>query len=183
MKNALLLIIPVILLPAPRAWSRKIEEWPFEKLMQKADLVVIGTVFQTSRSKQSWSADIFSAERFEGQKTSVKITATLKGTSGKQIHVHHFVYRPGVHPYEDGPNLISFPTDFAALTTVMTRTSNTQDIPSQSVRKQTQDSWPVEYLMFLKKRPDGGYIPISGQVDPDLSIRTILPAQPAPRGE
>jgi hypothetical protein len=36
---------------------------------------------------------------------------------------------------------------------------------------------PPEYMLFLRLRKDGRYEPVSGEIDPALSIRELHPAE------
>jgi hypothetical protein len=84
----------------------------------------------------------------------------LKGKldKDKTIKVLHYRLPQGVQ-CANGPCLVSFRKDRIVLKGVA---------KGSKVRP--------EYLLFLRARPDGRYEPVSGQIDPALSMRELQPA-------
>lgn len=144
-------------LPAPRASARLVENWPYEKLLQEAGLVVIAEATGSEDSGDRATLGGWKVE-FLGVNTSFRVKATLKGkVEGDSIKVLHFKVKEGVL-IANGPSLVSFRTE---RTSVETKTA--------------QISLPApHYLLFLKVRKDGRYEPVSGRVDPELSVREVF---------
>ena len=134
--------------------ARFIENWPYDKLMKESDLVVFAKAVKTEVTadeppKHSWPYD------FVGQNTTFEAKHALKGkVDGKQIKVLHFNWGelkkgldpkdPFSHLIRNGPLLVAF---------------ETKDAP--------------EHLLFLKSLKDGRFEPVSGRIDPRLSVRKL----------
>jgi hypothetical protein len=133
--------------------GRLLEFWPYDKLMKSSDLVVIARAVKTEDCADRYMAHSW-AHEFAGQDTVCDVVHTLKGkTDRKQIKVLHFKWgdlKKDVDPKSvdafiiDGPLFVAF------------RTKNGPD-----------------YLLFLRALKDGRYEPVSGKIDPQLSVRVL----------
>jgi hypothetical protein len=146
------------------AHARLIENWPYERLFKEADLVVIATAGETADTKDRFSTKGWKAE-FIGQETQFVAHSILKGKLGaeKKLTVLHYRLPKGVL-IANGPLLVKFRKDALALK----GTINGNTFKAGLGRP--------DYLLFLRLRPDGRYEPVSGEVDPALSIRELHPA-------
>ena len=134
--------------------TRFLDHWPYDKLMKESDLVVIATAVKTEDAgdappKHSWPAELV------GQNTTFEVKHALKGKApDKQIKVLHFKFgdlkkERNLDEILDalifnGPLLVAFPSKNAP-----------------------------EHLLFLKALKDGRYEPVSGRIDPRLSVRRL----------
>ena len=151
--------------PAP---ARITEDWPYDKLLKHAELAVFAVATKTEAAddkppEHSWNYELVA------QNTTLKVKHALKGKAeGAEFKVLHFKLgelkkgkRPGTGDtiLEDGPQLVAF------------RNSGVL------VKAQGDDNLTVlttpEYLLFLKRMADGRYEPVSGRIDPALSVREV----------
>jgi hypothetical protein len=159
-----LVLLTAIVTPAS---GRLIESWPYKKLFKEADLVVIATAKGTEdtaeRLKKAGGWDV----ELVGRNTTFKVEAVLKGkVGGDTFKVLHYRLPEGVL-VQNGPLLVSFRTK-----------------PIMIVGKIDGEAAKVglgrpQYMLFLKARKDGRYEPVSGQIDPELSVREV--GAPFPR--
>lgn len=129
--------------------------WPQEDLKRKADLIVIGTVRSTHdigghTGKPGLSVPV---------ETRFDIESVLKGPTGvKSVIVRHERlserFANGYIINKDGSRTILIdPLTFIVFH------------PRKRVR----------YLMYLTRRADGAYVPVTGQYDPNYSFFQLLP--------
>lgn len=156
----------MLLVGPPAASARPIEDWPYDRLFKAADLVVLATAVKTTVAddkspEHSW------AYEFVAQTTTLKVKHPLKGKAdGEHIKVLHFKFgelkkgrgagTEGV-VIQNGPILVEFRTE-GVIATVGERR---HVLPAP------------EYLLFLKRLPDGRYEPVSGRIDPGLSVKEV----------
>jgi hypothetical protein len=164
-RPALLAVLSSLVFLGP-VHARRIEPWPYKKLLKEADVVVVATALSSKETGEvtklgGWQTNLL------GVDTTFAVEAVLKGeVKGDQLTVFHYRLKPGVH-VENGPLLISFRTKRLAIQTKQAKVG--LGVPS--------------YLLFLKKRPDGRYEAVSGQIDPKLSVREMHPPLPEGLGE
>jgi hypothetical protein len=116
---------------------------------------------------QQWSeklkARLF-VEDLEGQLTTFDVETVFKGKDiGKHIQVIHYRVKEGIL-IENGPVLASF-----------RKTGHRLEIKSVDGVEhgmKVAEGTP-HYLLYLKKRNDGKYEPISGQIDSAFSVRKL----------
>lgn len=168
-QSALVIVFTVGLLACPTAASaRIIEDWPYDKLFRKADLVVLAAPVKTEAADDKPIEHSLWGSELVPQNTTLRIRHVLKGkVKGRQIKVLHFKFgglRKGVDPGSldasviiDGPNLVVFRTRSVLVT----------------AGKDKQILRAPEYLLFLKRMTDGRYEPVSGRIDPALSVREV----------
>jgi hypothetical protein len=154
--------VPVLL--AVPAYARLLENWPYERLFKEADLVVIATAGKTTDTKDRFAPKGWHVE-FIGQDTPFVAKSVLKGNLGadRKLTVLHYRLPEGV-AIQNGPLLVRFRND----TQMLKGTINGKAFKAGLGRP--------EYLIFLRHRKDGRYEPVSGAIDPALSIRELHPA-------
>jgi hypothetical protein len=136
--------------------ARALDNWPYDRLFKQADLVVIaeatGSVDANEVSKLG-SRSV----NFVGVNTTFTVHATLKGKLDKK-GLTFFHYRlPNGEEIINGPLFVTFRLKGLAI--------SGRDF-KMGVNK-------PHYLLFLKKRKDGRFEAVSGQVDPSLSVREM----------
>ena len=161
-----------ILLAPSTTWARKVEDWSYDRLFKEADLVVIAHALGFATSKQEWPGKVFEKDCFEGVETIFHASSVLKGEDSRCIHLVHFKYTDHTRPYNDGPSLVSFFMKPISID-VMQQHREEDEQRELKQKRQSVTSKP-EYLLFLKKRKDGLYEAVSGQMDPGLSVRALF---------
>jgi hypothetical protein len=157
------------LLASPTAApGRLIERWDYPRLFKEAELVVIAEPRGSAPTKdeygdKSWPLEVI------GQETTFKVAHTLKGEAGADpVKVLHFKFGAPKKGAKESPIIKNGPGFVVFRTTDMT--VDTAD------RARDRFILPrPQYLLFLKKRDDGRYEPVSGQTDPNLSVREVTP--------
>jgi hypothetical protein len=145
------------------AAARLIPSWPYDKLFREADLVVLARPVSSADSGEVASPGGWKVE-FLGVNTKFEAKAVLKGKlEGGRLTVLHHRLPDGIS-IKDGPWLVSFRLRGLAVETKAMKAI----LPRP------------DYLLFLKRRADGRYEPVSGPVDPELSVREVMP--PCPPG-
>jgi hypothetical protein len=155
-----------LLLYPSGASARLTRKWTYDQLLQKADLVVLAVAVRTDPTDDkppdhSWPRELVA------QNTTFKVRGTLKGKAdaGAAIKVLHFKFggpKKGVDPggLEFGllgtPSLVGFRTE-----------------PVTVKAGKDAHVLPPEYLLFLKRLEDGRYEPVTGRLDPALSVRQV----------
>jgi hypothetical protein len=150
----------VIALSVP-AHARLIPSWPYERLFREADLVVIAIAEETNDTKDRFSAEGWKVE-FVGQDTRFAAKSILKGKLGdekKFTVLHHRL--PDRVKIVNGPSLVKFRDGTESLE----GTINGNAFKAEMGRP--------EYMLFLRLRKDGRYEPVSGEIDPALSVREL----------
>jgi hypothetical protein len=157
-------VVLLVLVIAP-ASARRIEDWPYERLFKEADLVVIARAEGTADTRDVFKAGGWETD-FIGQETTLTVQATLKGDAKRDTRIRVLHYRlPRGVSVVNGPLLVSFRSGTLAV-------------------KGTVDGHAFkaalgrpEYLTFLRTRLDGRYEPVSGPIDPALSVRALTSAR------
>jgi hypothetical protein len=128
--------------------------------LKEADLVVIATPVQTQAVADSFRSLSWNAT-FRGVETAFKARAVVKDkVDGSKFTLLHYRFEsdPGECFIFNGPLLVSF------------------QLPEKDRLIETRDGWKsqVDYMLFLKKRADGRYEAVSGQIDPGLAVRKLI---------
>jgi hypothetical protein len=125
--------------------------WSYQEMFDKAELVVIAQPIHTKDTTETNSLPgINPSAKFRGLSTEFQINAVLKSgqtnalTRGTKITFHHYRFNNPAELVINGPVLVEF-------------------TPEKSGAFQS-------YLLFLVKKADGRYAPVTGQVDPDISV-------------
>jgi hypothetical protein len=165
MRSALVILFVALLagVVVPDASARPIGILSYEELFKEADLAVIATATGSKDSGEKVAIDGWGKTEFIAVDTTFEVKGTLKGKApGKNLTVLHFRLKDGVS-VPNGPLLVTF-----------------RDKPIALDLKQAKVSLPApEYLLFLKAPKDPKetrYEPVSGRVDPMLSVRELFPA-------
>ena len=133
------------------AFARPVPFRNYDQLTAEAEVVVIAA--PTAVRDTPERADlpfIAPAMKAIGVETTFEVVALLKGElraqkdQPKNLVLHHYRLPVSAVPIPNGPGLVTF---------------------DPKAKKQ--------YLMFLKREPDGRYQALSGQTDPDLSIEPL----------
>src|ERR1700722_17673923 len=89
----LCLIAAFLVIPAGIAMARAVQIWPWQELLNKADLVVIATPTASNDTQEHINLPGFDGQRVIGVETRFTISAVLKGDQAlKDFVLHH--YRP-----------------------------------------------------------------------------------------
>jgi hypothetical protein len=159
-----------VLMLSRQAPARIVGNWPYDRLFKEADLVVVAVAVksepveaQPPAGNELWPYDLV------GRNTTLRVVHAIKGEpAGKQITILHFEFgkrRDGWEKgIENGPMLVDF------------RVAREEPVVTGVLSSTPQ------YLLFLRKMGDGRYEPLSGQIDPALSVREFCnpPEPPLP---
>lgn len=160
--HALLLIVTtsLVLSSGANPSKRPRELWSVDKAFKNADVVLIAfaTAHRDARDGEAIPPNGYE-EYLSGVITTFEIMQTVKGNEiRKTVDLIHFKKTSEGERLSNGPCLVKF-----------------------SVRPKPKDDkleihigkGPHWYMLFLKKRADGKYEPVSGQVDPDDSVKIM----------
>jgi hypothetical protein len=149
--------ICMIFLAGGTVHARQIEDWPEAKLLERADLVIIAKVASV-RDAGRTVKDGPPRAYLEGLLTTLDIECVIKGQcKKKQIVVFHHRLKEGTR-IDNGPTLMRLHDKSASI----------------KFNGGTMLILKPDYLLFLKKRPDGRYEAVSGQFDAGLSVRQLI---------
>jgi hypothetical protein len=166
MHRLVLLAVVAALLFAGLADARLIEPWPYKRLLEEADVVVIATALSSKDNGEVTKFKSWETE-FLGVETTFTVEVVLKGKlEGDKLTVLHYRLKGGTC-IVNGPLLVSFRTRG-----IMIRT-----------KEMKAGLGRPSYLLFLKKTADGRYEAVSGQVDPALAVREMFHPLPAGLGK
>ena len=154
--------------------ARKIEIWPYEKLLKEAELVVIARAVSKLATDDKWNSDVFDSDGFTAVETTFELATVLKGKSVNFFKVLHFQYRNPSRPFEDGTGLVSFLAEPLSVGIWRNGETKAEGLKTLEPTKRKSLMPAPEYLLFLKRRTDGRFEAVSGQVDPNSSVRTLF---------
>jgi hypothetical protein len=119
--------------------ARLMQEWTYQDLFAKSDLVVIAKPTAATRdtTERSTLRDIQPPESVVGVVTEFQILLVLKGSTKDRFILHHYRLESSTLMV-NGPQLIAFD-------------------PAKNHQP---------YLLFLVREPDGRFAPVAGQTDP-----------------
>ena len=148
---------------AGTASARRIENWSYQRLLETSDIVVIATLEKVEAWDKPLPLPLF-ADVLEAKCATFHVEGILKGKlSSDELELIHCHLKLG-RLVEDGPLLADFREPGRILKIV-----EVDGVPEMRVH---QESKP-HYLLFLKARPDGRFVPVAGQVDSFLSVRLL----------
>jgi hypothetical protein len=147
--------------------ARDIPAWPYERLFNEADAVILADAISNHDT-----TDVSDPKGYIGVDTVLQVKHVMKGKiETKNITVLHFRHDPH-HAFADGMLVVHF-----RLTGGYLRGEFLPD-NKKMMPIQVKESLPQpEYMLFLKRRADGRYEPVTGQDDAALSVREV--AQPS----
>lgn len=142
-----LLPIVILILATTIAQARIVRMWSYQELYDQSDLIVIAKHISTEDTgEQAVLPNISPDVDVVGVSSKFAVFLVLKGDhSLKSLVLHHYRLSHEIpnYPTVNGPMLAYFDSD-----------------------KLTK-----QFLLFLRREPDGRYAPVSGQTDPrDTSI-------------
>lgn len=155
------LITLLLFATADPSWARFIDSWDYEKLAASADVILVAAPSKVEKTeeleavpkiKMFWGGDA-KPVMARVTLTTMTVETTLKGEiKDKQIVLRHlrvpedhYSERQSMFVFHvNGPRFVSF------------------------------DSESNEcYLMFLKRLPNGQYVSVTGQTDPEFGIKRL----------
>jgi len=153
------------------ASARLVPDWPYQKLWDAADVVVIIEPLKTENNDDKLQIPWDPEDKWQGLTTHFKVHGVLKGGAlGDEISVKHFDYKPEVllkaTVISDGPGFIRFISG-------PLRYDETISKDGRAVSRPSLENQTPEFLAFLKKTADGALSPVTGQVDPVYSFREL----------
>ena len=143
LKRTSVILLWTVLFPvlAASIEARPVKIWSLQELTTKADLVVVATAVSSTDTK-NWVYPEAKDTTWVTVDTVFSIETVLKGElKGPSVTVQHFRYWKPEASVIDGPSFVQF-------------------APSKKHR----------YLMFLGRKANGRYEPLTGQYDPDGSF-------------
>ncbi len=157
----------VVVLSAP-AYARHIQTWNYDQLNKASDVVVVATVASTDDWDDPADMPQLGEVVFKGQLTSIIIQGVLKGgVTEKQLELVHYTVTANGRK-NPGPGLKSHVTSRAYVA----------DLQKVGPRRVGEERGTPHYLLFLKRRDDGKFEPVSGQVDSANSVMLLQPEGP-----
>lgn len=145
--RALAILSSVLLLSAVDAHAREMRAWTYEDLARESDLVVIAQpVSQRLAGERALLTEsIFPPLMVDWVETTLSVLAVLKGSMlEKTIVLYHARLHDPDEPIINGPSFVEF------------------DLSSRRTS-----------LMFLKHGTDDRFVAVTGQVDPEISIKEL----------
>jgi hypothetical protein len=149
---------------APHASARLVNPFTFNELLEKSDVIAIVEAIRDEPAKDTFKPD--NITRFVGINTHFRVHLVLKGkVETKEVTVLHFWNEePRI---ENGPECADFRF---TITYTEEHFMNGENVGSVAVHHPERPMW----LAFLKKRNDGRFEPVAGQLDSAFSF-CIMP--------
>lgn len=168
MTNFRLVLFATIAITASVCEAGTHRTWPYHDLVNESDLVVIADAVLSKDTEQT---DDFGKDYLLQMETTLNVHAVLKGKIEKgTLKFVHFRYDPDWNSFIfDGPLLVGF----------QTAPSIEEDVTLEDGKKQHLRIPRHHYLLFLKRRGDGRYEAVSGQMYPVYSVKLLTPPDEA----
>jgi len=149
--------------------ARGIRNWSYDELVKASDLVVIIETLKNEKNEDTLKVNGIDDSSVQGVSTTFHVLYCWKGVppSGDLV-VKHFVYKPDVGSV-NGALFIHFltePINFEGKVYVGQKNKGPVDAVQFCL---AVPNW----LAFLKKAPDGAFIPATGQVAPMHSFKEL----------
>ncbi len=153
---------------AAPCFARPVRFWPYEKLVAESDVVAIVEPVENMPAPDAFSGYSYGhpTNDFAATDTRFQIHAVFKGDATYGLTVLHFSYSTNVTSIDDGASFIQFYTG-----------------PLQYEERAVKDGKPVGgitvfhqqpiWIVFLKRRGDGRFEPVTGQYDSAYSFREL----------
>jgi hypothetical protein len=170
-KSIVAFIIAVLILGSTSVSARIVPSWPYGKLWDAADVVVIIEPLKTENNEDKFQIPWDPEGKWQGLTTHFKIHGVFKGgpLSG-EIILKHFDFKPEIllktTVFTDWPSFIRF-------TPGPLRYDETISKGEKTVRHLSVLNQIPMFLAFLKRSSDGTFIPVTGQVDPSFSFKEL----------
>lgn len=137
--------------------ARQVEFWPYEKLRNASGFVVIAEPVESKDSGEIVHGSLWQVD-FVGVNTTFKVTGVLKGRlTTEDIVLYHLRLPEGLR-LANGPFQAKF---------------RTQPKVNRAPGNAEKSSAP-EYILFLNKRKDGRFEPVSGPMDSAYAVRELV---------
>ena len=163
MKTHMLTLLTIAAVPLC-AQARPIGVWTYKELLEKSDLVVIAKVESVADFDGNVEVAPF-AEFLTPQVTKFNVEGVLRGEhQAETLELVHCRFRNEQIP-PNGPLLARFESEGRKMRIESGANEGTL----------VQEGRP-SYLLFLKRREDGRFEPVAGQVDSELSVRRVTSA-------
>jgi hypothetical protein len=133
--------------------ARPVQHWPYSRLFKESGVVVVATIADVRHTDET--KEILRHPTV-GVRTTLEVLAVFKGAEKrKRITLHHFRFDwSKMDRIANGPGLVHFD-------------ANDKPHPNATAK------W--EYVFFLSPlEQEGHYVPVTGQVDPDRSVRKLV---------
>jgi hypothetical protein len=148
-----------LVLLVPSIFGRGVESWPYERLFKEAELVVIANATASADAGEKVKHKDWNTE-FIGVNTTFEVRHVIKGKlEGKELKLFHLRAPEGVK-IQNGPGFVSF---------------RLKEVWIKGPYGKMGTGKPA-YLLFLKKSKEGRWQAVSGQIDPNGSVREMYPA-------
>jgi hypothetical protein len=143
---------------ASQSHARQIEDWPYDKLFKHSELVVIVRPLSVrDATAKDKAVPPGNRDYLVGVVTNFKILHVVKGTyKAENLDLVHFKLKEGAQIL-NGPLLVSFHTKRFTL-----------------MMKSGFAVYDNNYMLFLKPGKDKRLEFVSGQFDPELSVKQLL---------
>jgi hypothetical protein len=157
-----LVLFATIAITATVCEARIHRSWSYQDLMKEADVVVIADAVLSKDTEQT---DDLGKDYLLQMETTLNVHAVLKGKIDKgTLKFVHFRYDPDWNSFIfNGPQLVGFQTEPVV----------DADTADEEGKKQHLRISRHHYLLFLKRRSDGRYEAVSGQMDPVYSVKLL----------
>ena len=149
--------------PQQSAQARAVRPYTHAELVSKSDAVVIAFALATEgEADRELDKELRGLERHvECVTTSFQIEAIVKGDiKADRLSLLHYRFKPVANPIHNAPGLVRFETQG--------RVYGRELVSGKPVRGS-----PPKYLLFLKATADGKFVPVTGQMDPDGSVKRL----------
>jgi len=154
--------------------ARIVHDWSYDVLVERADLIVIGSVVSSKRVQFDFDRVPLFRQLLRipnigtklrhvliAETTTIRVRALLKGkVKGRTVKVFHFSFT-GSPPVE----IEGLPNFFKS---GIPKKKETKEGEGKKGRKISE-----AYLFFLKRRQDGLWVPVTGQYDGGFSVKQL----------
>lgn len=136
--------------------ARQVEFWPYERLRDAADLIVVAEPVESKDTGEIVHGSLWQVD-FVGVNTTLKVTGILKGRYlANEMVLYHLRLPEGLQ-LANGP--------FQAKLRTQPAVKRTAGGSNKTVAP--------EYLLFLSKRKDGRFEPVSGPMESGYAVREL----------
>jgi hypothetical protein len=143
MKTMMNLFAVAVVVCAASSQARPVRSWRYDELLKEADLAVIIRVERVENIAATLEGH-GDPKQYQGKRATAIVGLVLKGEPTRKMTFDFFTY--------SSPTMIP---------------------PNGAVFPDLSKAEKVHYLVFLKKTPEGTFIPVGGHYDGAVSIRPI----------
>jgi len=156
-------VLLVVISSSQLVHARPVRDYTYTDLVAESDVVVIATALSTAADNgRDFDKELRGLENeVESVITHFRIGGIVKGgVKGDRLSLMHYRFKPEQRPIVNAPGLVRFEAEGPV-------------IGKEERTGQRRHGAPPEYLLFLKVTGDGKFVPTTGQMDPDGSVRRI----------